>query len=164
MWWADQRHVDNVRELLDLKADSKPLDSPGTNTTGATVDKTLTNDDLRTLVPKVGGVLIYLSQDVPQIQFAAKCIMSDAQHPTLLTEARLKRAGRYLIGHPVTEWHYPVQDLPQFVLVEGDADWAGAEDAKSTQCTVMMFGDHCLEVTTSGQNYVATASAISDCF
>eukprot|EP00959_Pyramimonas_sp_CCMP1952_P004998 104721-Pyramimonas_sp.AAC.1 len=71
--------------------------------------------------------------------------MAEASKPTLLAEVRLKRAARYLVGCAVTEWHCPLQDLPVTADVEGDSDWAGADDAKSTQCTVMMFGDHCLE-------------------
>ena len=35
-------------------------------------------------------------------------------------------------------------------------------DAKHTQCTVMMFGDHCLEVTTSTEGYVATSSGVAE--
>ena len=52
--------------------------------------------------------------------------------------------------------------LPTELVVSGDADWAGAEDTRSTQCTVAMFGGHCREVCTSSQGYVATASTISE--
>ena len=38
--------------------------------------------------------LIYLGQDVPQIQFAAKAVMQDAAKPTGVTVTRLKRVGR----------------------------------------------------------------------
>ena len=57
---------------------------------------------------------------------------------------------------------YPIQNLPSEVLVEGDSDWAGGADAKSTQCSVMLFGSHCLEVLTSNQTTIAIASAIAE--
>eukprot|EP00974_Lingulodinium_polyedra_P028366 2736474-Lingulodinium_polyedra.AAC.1 len=72
--------------------------------------------------------------DVPQVQYAAKMIMAEASRPTPLAEVRLKRAARYLNGAPITEWHYPLQELPTEALVESDSDWAGSDDAKSTQC------------------------------
>ena len=120
------------------------------------------HDRLKSLVPKAGGVLTYLAQDVPQVQFAAKMIMAEATKPTALAEVRLKRAARYLIGCPITEWHFPLQDLPDRASVEADSDWAGDENAKSTQCTVMLFGEHVLEVTTSTQGYVATSSGVAE--
>ena len=113
-------------------------------------------------MPSAGGVLTYMSLDVPQVQFAAKMVMAEASRPTPLAEVRLRRAARYLVGNPITEWHYPLQELPTTVVVEADSDWAGSEDAKSTQCTVMMFGEHCLEVTTSTQGYVATSSGVAE--
>ena len=54
------------------------------------------------------------------------------------------------------------QDPPGGIITEGDSDWAGSEDARSPQCTVLMFGHHCLEVLTSNQTTVATASAIAE--
>eukprot|EP00959_Pyramimonas_sp_CCMP1952_P059213 1236425-Pyramimonas_sp.AAC.1 len=42
------------------------------------------------------------------------------------------------------------------------ATWAGADDAKPTQCTAKRFGDRCLEVTTSTQGYVATSSRVAE--
>eukprot|EP00959_Pyramimonas_sp_CCMP1952_P054977 1148989-Pyramimonas_sp.AAC.1 len=38
--------------------------------------------------------------------------MAEASRPTPLAEVGLKRAARYLVGSPVTEWHCPLQDLP----------------------------------------------------
>eukprot|EP00959_Pyramimonas_sp_CCMP1952_P029300 615081-Pyramimonas_sp.AAC.1 len=89
-------------------------------------------------------------------------VMAEASRPTPLAEARLQRAARYLVGCPVTEWHYPLQDLPVTADVEGDRALAGADDAKPTQCTVLMFGDRCLEVTTSTQDHVATSSGVAE--
>eukprot|EP00959_Pyramimonas_sp_CCMP1952_P184905 3866148-Pyramimonas_sp.AAC.1 len=61
--------------------------------------------------------------------------MAEASRPTPLAEVRLNRAARHLVGGPVAEWHCPLQDLPVAADVEGDSAWAGAGDAKSTQCT-----------------------------
>ena len=82
------------------------MPSPGTKATGGTLDitKELSADEKK-MIPKAGGILIYLGQDVPQIQFAAKAVMQDAAKPTGVTVARLKRVGRYLLGNRITEWH-----------------------------------------------------------
>ena len=80
--------------------------SPGTKATGGTLDITKElSADKKKVLPKVGGILIYLGQDVPQIQFASKAVMQDLAKPTGVTVARLKRVGRYLLGHRITEWH-----------------------------------------------------------
>eukprot|EP00959_Pyramimonas_sp_CCMP1952_P344173 7208548-Pyramimonas_sp.AAC.1 len=69
----------------------------------------------------------WTTQDVPQVQYAAKMIMVEASKPSPLAESQIQSC---------------CTDLPVAADVEGDGDWAGADDAKSTQCTVMMFGDH----------------------
>eukprot|EP00959_Pyramimonas_sp_CCMP1952_P329710 6903281-Pyramimonas_sp.AAC.1 len=101
-------------ELLDLPADTiKPQTSPRSKATGGPVPKEAVADErLRRLVPEAGGFLTYLSQDVLQVQCAAKMIMAEASKPTPLAEVRLKRAARYLVGCPVTEWHCPLHGLP----------------------------------------------------
>ena len=113
------------------------MTSPGTKATGGTLDTTKElSADEKNMVPKAGGILIYLGQDVPQIQFAAKAVMQDAAKPTGVTVARLKRVGRHLLGHRITEWHYVEHNLPGEVITEGDSDRAGSEDARSSQCCV----------------------------
>eukprot|EP00959_Pyramimonas_sp_CCMP1952_P398791 8356159-Pyramimonas_sp.AAC.1 len=62
-------------------------------------------------------------------------VVAEASRPAPFAQVGLKRAAWYLVGRPVTEWHCPLQGLPVAVDVEGDSDWAGVGDAKSTQCT-----------------------------
>ena len=106
VWYADCRHVSNLLKVVRLPEDTKPMPSPGTKATGGTLDnpKELSADEKK-MIPKAGGILIYLGQDVPQIQFAAKAVMQDAAKPTGVTVARLKRVGRYLLGNWITELH-----------------------------------------------------------
>ena len=60
---AEEQHIDIAQATADLR------------TTGAIVDETSSSASPRTRATKAGGVLIYMSQAVPQNQYAAKRAM-----------------------------------------------------------------------------------------
>ena len=86
---------------------------------------------------------MYVSVDRPDMQFATKTIMSSISKPSVLTEARLRRLGRYLVGHSVLEFVYEYQDGPAMITAYSDSDWAGdRESRRSTSASAEMHGSH----------------------
>ena len=71
----------------------------------------------------------------------------------------VKRIGRYLLAHPRLIWHFRRQDMPRALDAVSDSDWAGClSTRKSTSCTVLKFGRHVLQVSSSTQTVQALSS------
>jgi hypothetical protein len=161
VWKGDEKHVWAAAAALGFDSTTKPAETPGTKTTGATMRNALDLLDEKgaSLVASVGGTVNFIAIDRPECQYASKCVMAEIGAPTQLTLARLKRLVRFLIGAPVLEWYYPVQALPREVLVETDSDWA--EDAvtrRSTSCIMLYHGKHLVESVSSTQSVIALSS------
>ena len=116
-WQADPKQITELIHTLDVDT-CKSAPSPGTKATGQTrrdADELL--DGTRASEARTGsGLSMYVSVDRPDMQFATEIIMSWISEPTILTEARLRRLGRYLVGRRVLESE--LQQLPTATGVE----------------------------------------------
>ena len=107
----------------------------------------------------------YLSQDRPDIRFAAKEASRSMAKPREGDWILLKRIGRYLNGVPRLrqrfEWQVPVTGLSTFV----DSDWAGCKKScKSTSGGVVMAGKHSIAVWSSTQAVIALSSGEAELY
>ena len=94
----------------------------------------------------VAARLNYLSQDRPDIRFAAMDACGGMSAPTQRHLRRLKRIGRYLLGRPRAECLYPWQEQPRVLDSYTDSDWAGEKvSRKSTSAGCLMRGAHCIK-------------------
>lgn len=94
---------------------------------------------------KSAAILNYLSQDRPDISFAAKEIARAMSQPTGSDVLRLKRVLRYLQGYPRVASAYPWQHRVSRLTCEVDSDWAGCTRArKSTSGGALFRGVHLL--------------------
>jgi len=85
--------------------------------------------------------------------------MSDISQPTILTEARLKRLGRYLVGHQGLQFVYDYQPEQNMIVAYSDSDWAGDRvSRKSTSATAELHGSHTIETTSTTQSTIALST------
>eukprot|EP00973_Karenia_brevis_P093481 12417504-Karenia_brevis.AAC.1 len=85
----------------------------------------------------------FLELDRPEIQFAVKECARVMSSPTEGDQARLKRLGRYLKGHPRTTVNYRWQSELSEVSILTDANWAGDKKSwKSTGGGAICIGGH----------------------
>eukprot|EP00959_Pyramimonas_sp_CCMP1952_P429884 9003084-Pyramimonas_sp.AAC.1 len=69
------------------------------------------------------GLSLCVSSDRPDAMFSSKTIMQHVSKPNVLMNARLHRLCRYYEGAPRLLWCYELQDLPEVLRVDADADW-----------------------------------------
>ena len=101
----------------------------------------------------------YLAQDRPDLAYAAKELCRDFSVPTLLSLERLKRMVRYIRGAPRLVYLFAWQDIPKFLTINVDTDFAGCRvTRRSTSGGVAMRGTHCLRHWSSTQSTVALSS------
>ena len=92
------KHAKKVRDILELKDNTKPAPTPGTKQTA----KNLTDGEDELDKPesakfmKGAGTLLYHSLDDPRVQFESGMVMRGMSKPTVLDKARLHRVGKYL--------------------------------------------------------------------
>ena len=164
----NRKNVADVVRACGLDAASaRPADTPGTKATGSSLrdaDVALDGDAGRAFL-SIGGGLVYVSLDRPDLQFTAKTVMAQASAPTRLTEARLKRAVRFLAGAPVLLWSFPRQPWPAVVDITVDSDWGGSgpDGRRSTTGMVVRFGRHVLETASVTQSTIALSSGEAEC-
>ena len=104
--------------------------------------------------------LNYLSQDAPDVQFAAKETAREMAKPTRGAWRRLKKLARYLVSRVSVVWTYRWQEEGQRMRVKTDSDWGGSRwDRKSTSGGLLALGCHCLKTWSSTQGAVALSSA-----
>ena len=86
----------------------------------------------------------YLAQDRPDIAFASKELCREFAQPTKKSYERLKRLGRYLVGHNRLAYKYDfLEQIPEFIDVYVDTDFAGCtQTRRSTSGGVAMMGPH----------------------
>ena len=108
---ADSKQVDKLIHILDVDTCKSAL-SPGTKATGqARRDADELLDGTRASEARTGsGLSTYVSVDRPDRQYVTKTVMSSIATPSILTEVRLRRLGRYLVGHRTLEFVYDYQD------------------------------------------------------
>ena len=182
---ADQRHVKEIMKGLELERanhSATPCDverrdeSKGENRCGRGQTKyrwndmndddnsqALTGGDVtryRALVARIS----YLSQDRPDLKFAAMQVCCAMANPTVRDTERVKRIGRYLVGKPRARCWFRWQQSGE-PEAYSDADWRGDKATRrSVSGGVIMRGGHCLKVWTKKQQVVVLSSAESELY
>ena len=101
----------------------------------------------------------YLSQDRPDLAYAAKELCRDFSAPTQASVERLKRLVRYLIKRPRLVYHYYWQDSNADLNVMVDTDFAGCRvTRRSTSGGAALRGGHCIRHWSSTHPTIALSS------
>ena len=109
------------------------------------------------------GTALYVGQDRPETQHAAKEAARFMSGPTRAVKCMLKRLWTYHSEAPVLSWSFPYQGIPSEIRAVTAANWAGElEGLRSTSCGWNYFGDHLLETYSSTQQIVALSTAESE--
>ena len=107
----------------------------------------------------------FLSVDRMDIQFATKECCRGMSKPTIRDWSRLKRLGRYIVGHKRLIYTYELQDDVGSLTTCSDANWASNKtDRKSTSGGVIMHGKHYIKSWSKTQSLVALSSAESELY
>ena len=148
--WDDMNGVDKrdrPRMVDDDAIDSQAL-------TGGDVTR------YRALVARIS----YLSQDRPDLKFAAMQVCCAMAHPTVRDSERVKRIGRYVAGTPRAKCWFRWQQSGELEAYS-DADWGGDKTTRrSVSGGVIMKGGRCLKVWTKKQQVVSLSSAESELY
>ena len=146
--WNDMHDDDNrdrPRMVDDDAIDSQAL-------TGGDVTR------YRALVVRIS----YLSQDRPDLKFAAMQVCCAMANPTVRDSEPVKRIGRYLAGRPRAKCWFRWQQSGELEAYS-DADWGDDKATRrSVSGEVIMRGGHCLKVWTKKQQVVSLSSAESE--
>ena len=143
----DDDNRDRPRMVDDDAIDSQAL-------TGGDVTR------YRALVARIS----YLSQDRPDLKFAAMQVCCAMANPTVRDSERVKRIGRYLAGRPRAKCWFRWQQSGELEAYS-DADWGGDKATRrSVSAGVIMRGGHCLKVWTKKQQVVSLSSAESELY
>ena len=98
----------------------------------------------------------YVSQDRPDLSFAAKEMCREFAVPTRKSWERLEKVCRYICGVPRLVYKYPFQSMPPNMTVYVDTDFAGCRSTRrSTSGGVIMFGSHCIKHWSSTQTTIS---------
>ena len=109
--------------------------------------------------------LNYLSQDRPDLQYAAKEISRRMARPSQRDWQLLKRVGRYLVGAPRAVQSFCWQSSPGAYDTFVDSDWAGcATTCRSTSGGAVRLGWHTIKTWSTTQATVAMSSAEAELF
>jgi len=104
----------------------------------------------------------FLSQDRGDIGEAIKSLAQQMARPTKSSMEDLKRLGRYLKGRPSMALRFSQQDMPKYLRVSVDSDFAGDRSTrKSTTGMVQRFGNHTIKTTSNLQSSVGLN--VSEC-
>ena len=114
----------------------------------------------RALVARIS----YLSQDRPDLKFAAMQVCCAMANPTVRHSESVKRIGRYLAGRPRAKCWFRLQQSGELEAYS-DADWGGDKATRrSVSGGVIMRGGHCLKVWTKKQQVLSPSSAESELY
>ncbi len=103
--------------------------------------------------------LSYLAQDRPDLGFAANLMARTMANPRQGDEVKVKRALRYLQGHPICRLQYHFQDEPKTLTTMTDSDWAGdVSTRRSTSGVMVVHGSHLVHFSSRLQKTVALSS------
>ena len=154
---ADQRHAEILIRELGLE-NSRPVATPGcreevAKASAVEVDKngflkTAESSEEPLLTPveasKFRGLAAranYLAQDRPEVQYAVKEVARRMATPRRSDWGLLKRLGRYLVGTPRVKFQYYWQQIPKYLDVYVDSDWAGCKGScRSTSGGAVKMG------------------------
>eukprot|EP00971_Amphidinium_carterae_P275603 5468732-Amphidinium_carterae.1 len=86
------------------------------------------------------GVLAYLSQERPDIQFGCRLLATGLSKPTVKRMKMLKRMARYLRGTVDYTLEIKMSDFDCVLNCFGDSDWAGDKSRRSISAGVACWG------------------------
>jgi hypothetical protein len=164
---ADTRHAEVVVRSLGLQ-DAAPVSTPAAKRTKADELTTLAGaqplqDAEATLYRSLVMRINYIGQDRPDLSYTAGSLAAGMKAPTTRHWEELKRAGRYLKGHPVGTLIFEPQALPGELETFCDADHAGdRETRRSRSGMAIMWGKHLLKHGSCVQSTVALSSGESE--
>jgi len=97
------------------------------------------------------------------IKYQVKEVLRLASAPSVITNQRLKRVVRFLLGHGHVTIVYDWQPLQKVLKVKVDANHAGcSRTGKSTTCCILMHGSHFLMGSSNTQPIVTLSSGESE--
>ena len=103
--------------------------------------------------------LVYLAQDRVDILHTVRQLSKSVSKPTEESWARLKRLGRYLVGHPRSQTLLRASGNLDVLYAISDSDWAAdVESRKSTSCGVLTVDGAVQGVYSRGQTTIAQSS------
>jgi len=148
----DPRHAEIITHQLGLTGkSSKGVTTPGAKSEDYFNDTPISKEE-QTLYRSSTMRYGYLAQDLPHLQHSFHKIARGMSTPTVGGFQRLKRAGRFLRGHPRWRQVFRLQEPQKVARVYSDSDWAQDKlDRKSISCTVMMIGEHMIKSSVSTQ-------------
>ena len=101
----------------------------------------------------------FLSQDRVDVSYATKELCRDFSIPNDLSYGKLKRVGRYLVGHHRLVYEFLFQDAPTVIDTYVDTDFAGCSvTRRSTSGGCSMIGTHCVKHWSKTQSTIALSS------
>ena len=119
----------------------------------------LLNSEAATLYRAHSARVNYLSQDRLDISYCTKELCRDLCQPNTLRHGKLKRIGRYLVGHGRLVYEYLFQDSPSELTTYVDTDFAGCTvTRRSTSGGCVMMGNHCVKHWSKTQSTIALSS------
>jgi len=163
----DARHVELILLALGLEGPNvKTVATPGIKSSDARVAARKEEPDLtREEASMFRSCCMrgsFLSQDRGDIGEAIKSLAQQMARPTKSSMEDLKRLGRYLKGRPSMALRFSQQDMPKYLRVSVDSDFAGDRSTrKSTTGMVQRFGNHTIKTTSNLQSSVGLN--VSEC-
>ena len=101
----------------------------------------------------------FLAMDRPEIQYMGKECARVMNKPTVYGLECLKHIVRFLISAPRLVWRFKKQHMYSYVDAYTYTNWSGCPvTRRSTSCSVMMLGKHCIGVNTSTQSVIGLSS------
>jgi hypothetical protein len=159
---ADHKHAQLVTQEAGLEPDSKGLTCPIVKVTVDDAQNEGEPLDPRgaTQYRATGARANFLSQDRPDIQFAAKEACRDMSAPKVASQAKLKRLARYLVEFPRLVWQFGEWEVqPDNLVTYSDSDWAGCvKTRRSTSGGVATLGDCGIKTWSSTQSVAGLSS------
>jgi hypothetical protein len=156
---ADRKHRQIVMETLGFDEKSK-----GIAVNGRIDDSDDSGEELQgpeaTSFRALAARVNYLSQDSPDVQYAAKEVCREMSKPTTRSWRKLKVLARFLLEREAVVWKYAWQCEGANLSLYTDSDWAGCRRTrKSTSGGLVLLGEHCLKTWSSTQAPIALSSA-----
>ena len=103
--------------------------------------------------------LVYLAKDCVDILHTVRLLSKTVSKPTEEAWARLKRLGRYLVGHPRNQTLLRASGHMDVLYAISDSDWAtDVESRRSTSCEVLTVNGAVQGVYSRGQTTIAQSS------
>ena len=146
-------------ELLGLRG-AKPVEAPTSADLYHKESDTVLDDERKSVIRQVVGVLHYVMNDFKIAQFALRGLAVEVDKATEATWLRVKHLVRYLLGcaqHVQTM--QPDRNKP-CIQAWSDSDWAGERSSrKSVDCVVIKLYGCTIHSSSRGQQATALSSA-----